>query len=258
MVASADLAGVAFHPKRIARPPARDDFLFFWTSELLAISGSEATLLKALNDSNADVRLAAVWALKRMASSHRSNIADRVEVLLKDRVAEVRVSAALTLGTIATNRVEIVPVLVDGLKDPSLREAVRENVKFGAPSVLARLGTNAQAAVPELRTRLRRQTGARGLKWLSTSHAFRSSWRRDLRSRFFAIRRARSEETQGRATQPGASRQSRRFPGRGLGFGQHPRWRCKPKSRSGLVALFNLTKSVPVAFKRCSDQVRVG
>ena len=138
--------------KHVTQPPARDDFLFFGTAELLSISGSEAHIFNALRDSNTDVRLAAVWALKRIGAAHRTEgVADRIAPLLSDRAAEVRVSAALTLGAITSNRVEIVPVLIEGLNDSSLRQSVAGNVKFGAPYALARLGPNAQAAIPEMR-----------------------------------------------------------------------------------------------------------
>ena len=141
--------------KRIPQPRPRDDCLSLWISELLSASASDPQLVTALTDSDTDVRLAAIWALMHTPSSRHTMVVQPIAELLKDAQADVRVSAALTLGQIASNRVEIVPVLIEGLQGRGLRSCVVENIKFITPDVLGRLGSKAQAAVPELRKLLK-------------------------------------------------------------------------------------------------------
>jgi hypothetical protein len=141
----------------IPEPPLKDQFLFVWTGRLLAVAGSEPHVLKGLNDVDPDVRLAATWAVQRLGSTRGSElVANRVASLLADPVPEVRVSAALALGTISSNRLEIVPVLMEGLTNQGLRQPVAANLRQSAPHVLSRLGTNVQTAAPELRNLLGR------------------------------------------------------------------------------------------------------
>ena len=105
-------------------------------------------LTMALNDRHLDVRLACMWTLLDL--KQEAAIAPRINRLLADPNAEVRICAALALGRFQPDDTNSIPLLIDGLKGAGVRVIQVDEVRMQAAEVLGRMGPKAQAAAPEL------------------------------------------------------------------------------------------------------------
>lgn len=89
-----------------------------------------AVLVKALTDTNVEVRRAASLALFRMKGSASSAVEPLLLALRGDKDAKVRARAALALSTIGDRSDSVRRGLEDALRDPSVevREAAEESL----------------------------------------------------------------------------------------------------------------------------------
>jgi HEAT repeat protein len=107
------------------------------------------TLIKALEDQNADIRVEVMAALGGIGPAAKAAV-PRITTLLKDHNQLVQRMAAASLWWIDRQAVVAVPVLVEGMQDPKMDLVER----VGWVYVLADMGPKARAAVPALITAL--------------------------------------------------------------------------------------------------------
>lgn len=107
--------------------------------------GSEATeaLIAGTMHTNTEIRGRCAWMLGDVATNSPAALATLVK-LLHDSQTDVRCQTTLALGRFHDKHAQIVPLLIDVLSESDTRQA-----DYAAFS-LARYGTNAGAALPEL------------------------------------------------------------------------------------------------------------
>jgi HEAT repeat protein len=98
---------------------------------------------ESLGDSNADVRVAAAWALSQIGRAGASAAA-ALGHALSDASPQVRVLAALSLKAMGSSAAAAVPQLTNALKDPV------DDVRVSAARALGAMGSSARAAVQPL------------------------------------------------------------------------------------------------------------
>jgi HEAT repeat protein len=106
-------------------------------------------LVKELKNKNPKVRISAAEALGHIGAIRAADAKDAVPVLLdilkKDKDANVRKAAATALGQMDPDREQAVPGFIEALKDKS------PAVRMAAAGALSILGEDARDAIPALK-----------------------------------------------------------------------------------------------------------
>ncbi len=142
--------------KRIPQPFPRDDLVVLGVSQLLGYCATAPQLTEALNDQNADVRLAVLWTLADLATV-QTNIAVRPGVeLLKDPDEDVQISAALLLANLRYETPQVAPLLIQGLQGNGRRVRIADQLSARCAESLGHMGNSARSAIPDLAKLFRR------------------------------------------------------------------------------------------------------
>ena len=101
-------------------------------------------LRAALADSEEDVRLDAIQALRELGPTTLAGVMPDLVVCLRDREWSVRMRAMYAIADVGAGAVGAVPRLIEALQDPN------ERVQVEAINTLGAIGPAARAAVPDL------------------------------------------------------------------------------------------------------------
>jgi HEAT repeat protein len=160
MVEAIESLGDAIEARALMREATRDRVVFVRWAAARALGESapdkpDATvyapeidsLARLLDDTDPDVRTAAINALGKFGPAAKSAAPKLLETVTKGDI-EPRVAAVAALGAVGSDAATTVPILITGLQNRDLR------LRRASAQGLVRFGAAAKSALPELRKAL--------------------------------------------------------------------------------------------------------